>query len=294
MSTALPPASLAAALKKRAMTLDANLIRRLRAARRLSFRLLHDTRLATKRQRAWWRLMLPVAGKPAVRRADDRLATAARLLAPMRDAYVMRRMLGRLARQADEPGVRAALDAGARQMAVAGPEGAAPPAFSALRERLTRALASDAAAWRRLPAAPAADPLILDQMVQAYRRARRRAGGKDLHAWRRWVKVHLAQMEFLHAERSRALGRHLRPLARLGRLLGRCQDLAVLDGWFDWRESAGAVGRKEARRLHAFLDRRRKSLRRRCARLGGQLLAAKPKALALRLHRAARVPVGGS
>ncbi len=294
MPTAIPPAPLAAALKKNAMALDADLIRRLRAARQLSFRLLHDTRLATKRQRARWRLMLPIAGKAPVQHADERLTGAARLLAPMRDAYVMRRMLGRLARQADGTVVRGALEAGARQMAVAGPEGAARPAFPALRDQLLRALASDAAAWRRLPAALEADAVIVDQMVLDYRRARRRVGSKDLHAWRKWVKVHLAQMEFLQAERSRALGRHLRPVARLGRLLGRCQDLAVLDGWFDWRESAGAVGRKEARRLHAYLDGRRKSLRRRCERLGRELFALKPKVFALRLQRAARIPVRAS
>ena len=291
MPTANTSAPLAAALKKRAMALDAELIRRLRRADRLSFRLLHDARLGTKRLRAWWRLMPPVAGKAAVRQADQRLAGAARLLAPMRDAYVMRRMLSHLAAQAPEGTVRTACEAGARQMAVAGPEGAAPPAFPALRDQLVRALASDTAAWRRLPVAPTADALLVAQMAEAYRRARRQAGGRDLHAWRKWVKVHLAQLEFLQTERARTLARHLRPLARLGRQLGRCQDLAVLDGWFEWRESAGAIGGKEARRLHAYLDRRRKSLRRRCERLGRQLLADKTRVFALRLHKAARIPL---
>ena len=81
------------------MALDAEMIRRLRAARRLSFRLVHEIRLTTKQQRAWWQLMRRTAGKTTVRNAGERLAGAARLLAPARDAYVMRRTVGRLARE---------------------------------------------------------------------------------------------------------------------------------------------------------------------------------------------------
>jgi hypothetical protein len=70
----LPPAL---ALKKRAMALDAEMIRRLRSVRRLSYGLVHEFRLTAKRQRAWWRLARPMAGKTTARNANNRLADAA-------------------------------------------------------------------------------------------------------------------------------------------------------------------------------------------------------------------------
>ena len=229
------PTPLAEALKKRALSLDADLLRRLRKANRPTLRLVHDARLASKLLRAWWRLMPPLAGKTAVRNADRRLAAAARLLAPQRDAYVMHRVLTRLTRQSAGKEVAATFDAGARQLTSNGSPGAAPAAFPLLREQLIRAITSDSAAWRRLPQAPASDGLLLEQAADSYRRCRRRcrkaarrAGARELHAWRKWVKIHVAQLDFLQNERSRALAGRLRQFIRLGRLLGRCQDLAVL------------------------------------------------------------------
>ena len=296
----IPHLPLAVALKKRAMTLDADLIRQLRAADHLSPRLLHGTRVVTKRLRAWWRLMLPVAGRTPVRHAQKRLTAVAQMLAPVRDAHVMHQMLQRLSPRTAAGPVRTALEAVARQLTTAAAEGAAP-AFPQLRDQLIRALRSDAAAWRRLPVALIPDELIVAELARTYRRARRRGrraarrdAARDLHAWRMWVKAHVHQLEFLNAERRGRWAAMVRQLARLGRLLGRGQDLAILDGWVDWRASTGALNRKAAARVHTLLRRRQDELRTRCERLGRRLFAAKPKDFASRLAGPGRPPAGNS
>lgn len=284
-----PP--LNAVLKSRAMALDAEMLRRLRRARRLSDRLLHDVRVACKRQRAWWQLAAPLAGRAAARNAGRRLGTAARATAPLRESHVMRRVLLRLARQAGDPRMKSSFEAAARQLLTLTPAVTETEPLAALRTDLLQAFASDAAAWRRLRPAPDAEPLMREAVVSSYRRARkrseraaRRGRARDLHAWRKWVKIHLAQLEFIRSERPRQVKVDLRPLVRLGRLLGRRQDLAVLEAWFAWRKSTGATGADEARRLRTFLGGRQKDLRARCTRLGRGVFAPKPRELAARLQ----------
>ncbi len=288
-----PPPALAAVLKTRAMSLDAGLIRRLRAARHLSERLLHDARVACKSQRAWWQLARPVAGAVAVRNADRRLRDAARAMAPLRESHVMRNVLTRLARQEGATRVKPALEAAGRQLVPAASGAAGTEASETLRGTLLRVFASDAAAWRRLAPAPGADASILAAVGRSYRRARkcsrkavRRGKAKDLHVWRKWIKIHVAQVAFVQSVRPGLLPGDLAPLVRLGRLLGRGQDLAVLEAWFAWRESTGATSAREARRLHAFLVQRQNAMQERCERLGRRLFAVKPKAFAATLKSA--------
>jgi CHAD domain-containing protein len=294
----IPHLPLAVALKKRAMTLDADLARQLRAADHLSPRLLHGTRVVTKRLRAWWQLMRPVAGRTPVRHAQQRLTAVAQMLAPVRDAHVMHQMLRRLSPRVKAGSLRTALEAVDRQLTATAAEGAAP-AFPQLRNQLIRVLRSDAAAWRRLPVARTPDELIVAELARTYRRARRRGrraarrnAARDLHAWRMWVKAYLHQMEFFTAERRRRRPEMIRQLARLGRWLGRGQDLAILDGWVDWRASTGALNRKAAGRVHTLLRRRQDEVRARCERLGRRLFAVKPKAFAAQLSGPSRPRAG--
>jgi CHAD domain len=286
-----PPLPPALALKKQAMALDAEMIRRLRGVRRLSYRLVHEFRLTAKRQLAWWRLARPMAGKTTVRNANDRLADAARLLAPARDAYVMRRTVGRLACEAGPGDAEVAFAAATSELAAV-PAGSPPKAFPALRERLIRALASDAASWRRLPVPPNADARVLAAVIDTYRRARRqgrramrRPLSANLHSWRKWVKMLIVHTELILGEHRSGLRTEIRRLVRLGCQLGRCHDLMVLDGWLAWRASSGALSPKDARRMRALLARRQERLYSRCVRLGGRLFAAKPKVFAIRLPK---------
>jgi CHAD domain-containing protein len=291
MKKTIPRTPLAVALKKRAMALDADIPRLLRPADRLLPRHVHATRVVTKRLRAWWRLMLPLAGRTAVRNAERRLADVAEFLAPARDAEVMRQILRQLGRRAKSDAVRATIEMAARQLAAIAPSDAPAPEFPQLREQIIHAFKSDAAAWRRLPVTADIGDSLVAEAARTYRRVRRRGrrvtgrdSPRDLHAWRLWVKVHLHQIEFLAAGRGRTFEELIRQLIRLGRMLGRGQDLATLDGWVTWRESIGALGRKEARRLHALLVRRQDELRTRCERLGRRLFAVKPKVYAAKLQ----------
>ena len=289
-----PPSPPAVALKKQAMALDAEMIRRLRAARRLSFRLVHEIRLTTKQQRAWWQLMRRTAGKTTVRNAGERLAGAARLLAPARDAYVMRRTVGRLAREVGPGAAKVAFAATTSELGAV-PAGGPPKAFPVLREQLIRLLVSDTASWRRLPVPPDADARLLAAVADTYRRARRRERRAlhrptpaNLHVWRKWVKMLVIHTALVLGQRRSGLRTEIPRLVRLGRQLGRYHDLMVLDGWLAWRASSGAISPKDARRMRVLLARRQENLRSRCLRLGGRLFAAKPKVFALRLPKAAR------
>ena len=287
-----PPPLLAVALKKQAMSLDAEMIRRLRFVHRLSFKLMHEFRLATKRQRARWRLGRSMKGRKSVCNAIDRLADAARLLAPMRDAYVMRRTMGRLARETGAGTAGVALGAATRELAAVARD--TPSAtFPALRERLIRTLVSDAASWRRLPASPDANARMLAGLTETYRYARRRGRRAmrrptfaNLHSWRKWVKIFIVHTEFVLGQRPNCLRTKIPRLVRLNRQLGRCHDLMLLDGWLALRASSGALNARDARRMRALLAGRQQSLRSSCVRLGRGLFAAKPKVFALRLSRA--------
>jgi len=294
----LPP-PLAVALKRQAMALDAGIVRRLRAAGHLSPPLLHDTRVVTKRLRAWWRLALPLARRKSVRRAQGRLTVVAQLLAPARDTQVMHQVLNRLSPRAQAAPTRAALETVDRQLTTGGSPAApgAAATFAPLRTQLIRAFKSDAAAWRRLPVAAQPDDPLVAELARTYRRARRRGRlaarretPGELHAWRTLVKAHLHQMEFFCAGRRGRWAQRIRDLARLGRLMGRSQDLAILDGWVDWRASTGALNRKAARRVRAFLRRRQQALQQRSARLGGRLFTGKPKLFAAQLAGTSRIP----
>jgi CHAD domain-containing protein len=284
------PPPLAVALKHQAMALDAALVRQLRAAEQLSPRLVHDVRVVTKRLRSWWRLARPLARRQSVRRAQGRLTVVAQLLAPARDTQVMHQMLRRLAPRAGTAAVRTALATVDRQLTTGSAAGGPAAAFAPLRTQLIRTFKSDAAAWRRLPVATEPDAALLAEVARTYRRARRRARlaarrgtARELHAWRAQVKAHLHQMEFYGAGRRGRWARRIQDLARLGRLMGRGQDLAILDGWVDWRESTGALNAKAARRVRAFLRRRQQALHLRSARLGRRLFADKPKLFAAQL-----------
>lgn len=286
--TSAPPPPLPVVLKTRALALDGDIVRRLRESGRLPARARHEIRIATKRLRAWWRLGRPVASRTAIRNADRRLAAAAQLLAPLRDVDVMRQLLRRLAAKTEAAGGdRTPWDRLGLQLAAGGSPSGALTAPDALRRQLLRSFTSDDAAWRRLPVA-AGNETILAEMVRMYRRVRkrgRRAFRRDtadaLHAWRKWVKTYLLQLELLQAARPRrALDRLVSDFARLGRMLGRSQDLAILDGWIGWRASTGGLARKEARALRAELARHQAKLATRCKRLAQPLFATKPQQIA--------------
>ncbi len=292
---ATSPLPAAFALKKRAMILDAETIHRLRAAHRLTHKLVHEIRLTAKRQRAWWRLARPIAGKTVVRHASDRLAAAARLLAPVRDAYVMRRALARLASENGRENARAAFAAAKADLAAVS-AGSPPTAYPVVRDPLIRILVSDAASWRRLPVPPGVDLRIFAEAIKIYRHARRRGRraircptSANLHSWRKWIKMLVVHAELILGQRRSTLRAEIAQLVRLGRTLGRCHDLMVLDGWLAWRASSGAVSRKDSHRMRALLSRRQQNLRARCVRLGGRLLAEKPKNFALRLAKSAEI-----
>ena len=285
-----PPPPLAVSLKKQAMALDADMVRRLRATDRLSPPLLHGIRVVTKHLRAWWQLARPLVRRKSVRRAQERLGAMAQLLAPARDVQVMHQTLSRLSPRAEARPVRTALAAVDRQLLAAAAAESPAQDFSRLRARLIRAFKSDAAAWRRLPVAAQPDDPLVAELARTYRRARRRARlaarrgtARAWHTWRMAVKAHLHQMEFFCAGRHGPWARRIRELMQLGRMMGRGQDLAILDGWVDWRASTGALDRKGERRVHALLRRRQEALRLRCARLGRRLFADKPGLFAAQL-----------
>ncbi len=270
------------------MALDACTIRRLRATDRPSAPFFHAVRLATKRQRSWWRLARPMISRTALRRAESRLAGAAQVAAPYWEARVLQRLLARVAHRLTGDGA-----APGRSPSAFPDQKISAARFGRIRRELLRAFQSDVAAWRRLPTGAVADERLLRQLNRSYRRTRRRGRrawrrgrSRDVHTWRKWVKAHQAQLEFLNQERSGRLTNDLDRFARLGRLLGRVRDLTELADRLDRGEFEGVLTAADIRRLRAVIADWRVDLQTRCDRLGGRLLQLKPKAYARHLREA--------
>jgi CHAD domain-containing protein len=230
----------------------------------------HGTRRHVKRLRAWLRLLRIPVGERAYRRWNVGLRDLGRRISRARDADVLAAAWDAVGRDGRERKVLRRL--------------AASEAARVKSGRVLEEVAADASALVAL--ACAAVPVAygsadLREAVAAshrwarrqYRRVRRSAGAEELHELRKRVKVLFAQAELCA---SRARGRARRDIARLdrlGKLLGREHDLAVLDAYLARR---GTDGRKR-------IAERRSRLRGQALALAALALAEKPEAFARRM-----------
>ena len=247
----------------------------------------HDARKRTKKVRALLRLARTELGDGAYRRENRALRDAARLLSPVRDAWVLVEALDDLVTPPDEDlsaeGVAAfrAVLTGEHRKLQTGQErdGAltqAAEAYERVVARIDRWPMQDHG-WASL------DEGVEDTFRRgrrAMKRAKTSGRADDFHEWRKQVKYLRHQFGLLREVWPEVLEAMEDTADELGERLGADHDLAVLRERVETEQSL-APGVREA--LLRRIDKRRKEHQRTAIALGSRLYAEKPAALRQRL-----------
>lgn len=255
---------------------------------------IHLMRTSIKRVRALIALARPAAPHGA-RRADRRLRRLAGATSELRDAEVVLMTLDGVwpaptgIRKDTRPaGIRAELAARLSTL---------ERAFEAEKiiERLIKKLLRERhrtrewvpaakGGWEKLWNRPAA------RVSQSYRRARRAmaradhdGGGEALHDWRKAVKRHRYQFQFLLGAPPDESISNLADLEELGELLGEDHDLAVLEATVA-NDAKALPGGADRDRLSAAITQRRRALEAETGPLGERLFGMRPRMFRGRLQ----------
>jgi CHAD domain-containing protein len=249
----------------------------------------HDARKRTKKLRALLRLARPELGDKVYRRENGALRDAARLLSPVRDAWVLVEALDDLFNPADEnlssdavAGFRAVLAGEHRELQTGQEADGAPQQAAAAYEqvlgRVSRWPLKDHG-WASLD-----DGLedVFRRGRQAMNRARAEGRADDFHEWRKQVKYLRHQFGLLRRVWPDVLEAMEDTADELGERLGADHDLAVLRERVESAPSLAPVVRKALLRR---IDSRREEHQREALDLGRRLYAEKPSTLRQRLGR---------
>lgn len=252
---------------------------------------IHDARKAFKKARAIARLVRRSLG-PAWRAEDRFWRDLGRALSAERDAQAVLEafdaLLGDEGRGPTFAPLRALLERRQGEL-VQFPandgSASAPPA----EEDLDASLDGAEERVRAWPLGEGFGPLA-EGLEAGYRRARRRRrrarrepSASNLHAWRRAVKQHAAQIRLFRDAAPEPLTAHLALVDELAHVLGEDHDLDVLRTLLTEEDAAWA----DPGMLGGVLERmarRHASLRRRAFSLGERALAERPKAFRRRLR----------
>ena len=271
--------------------------RRLRDHAVVSAEDVHEARKSLKRLRALTRLLRPALGRQAYSRENEALRDAARHLAGARDAEVMVLTFDALLRYDDRPAsadgyaaLRAHLQAereqaAAQLLADAGPARRAARDLDPVRDRVPHWLGQDAGFGAIEPGLRR----IYREGRERQRTARRQPTAEHLHEWRKRVKDLRYCAELLGPIDPARLAKVGARADRLGEMLGDDHDLAVLAAFATEHRELFTMG-TEQRSLLRLIERRRKQLRKRSLKLGGQLYARGPRRFTRPLVRRARRP----
>jgi CHAD domain-containing protein len=249
----------------------------------------HDARKRTKKLRALIRLARPELGDKVYRRENRALRDAARLLSPVRDAWVLVEALDDLVTPADEhlspdavAGFRAALAGEHRELQTGLEEDGAPQQAAAAYEqvlaRVPRWPLKDHG-WDSLDAGMEE---VFRRGRHAMNRARAKGGAEDFHEWRKQVKYLRHQFGLLRRVWPDVLEAMENTADELGERLGADHDLAVLRERVEGEPALVPVVQEALMRR---IDTRRKEHQREALALGRRLYAEKPSALRQRLGR---------
>jgi CHAD domain-containing protein len=200
-------------------------------------------RVASKRLRACWQLLRPTRPKLA-RKRNTALRDAASALAGQRTGRVLHKTLARVQRASEDIATRDALATLASQLPHSAPS-TTPRVDDALRVRLRDTFAEEAEHWRKLKKPKHPRRALRRGLLRSYQRARRQATlaaeqADAAHEWRKWVKYLRYQAQALGLPEAQA---HTGELTKLGKLLGRRNDL------FDLDQALRGLGKKRHRKL---------------------------------------------
>ncbi|MDD4932014.1 MAG: CHAD domain-containing protein [Methylacidiphilaceae bacterium] len=232
----------------------------------------HQIRVLAKKLRAYLRLFRGTFPKPCVPLEEKRIRRIAGNLSRARDEEICRQTLQWLAAKEKKESPRRR----ARAALVPLPE---PEAADLDKRKLARARKSIEARRLRLLALidkhPAKEGKLEEWLQKEYgksrqgmREALREGSPEAFHQWRKRVKRLGYQTEIFCTPSRKRLGRLETKLLRLGRLLGRLQDLHVLKGWIE--RQANSPARKLVPLLDGWMARYRKEAERegrRCFRM---------------------------
>jgi CHAD domain-containing protein len=222
----------------------------------------HEFRRSMKRARSVLGLMREVVGDAAYRRENRALRDAARALAPMRDAKVLREALARLGTRSRVPRAKPAATDGLVQI------------LAETRAR-TASWPMPRAGW---PALAAAIERLYRHGRRALRAAQERPTDRKLHESRKKVKRLGAVLEFLAPTGATGLKKAAKHAGAVAHDLGDDHDLALVAR----RLPAGRLPPGAQRKL----AKRRRKLQKRALREAHRLYRAKPKKFMKRLSRA--------
>ncbi|HEV3364548.1 MAG TPA: CHAD domain-containing protein [Acidimicrobiia bacterium] len=249
----------------------------------------HDARKRTKKVRALLRLARPELGDKVYRRENRALRDAARLLSPVRDAWVLIETLDDLVIPPDEElspeavaAFRALLTAEHRALQTGQEkDGAALQAALAYEQvlaRVSRWPLNDHG-WASLDDGVGA---VFRRGRDAMARARAKGRADDFHEWRKQVKYLRHQFGLLRGVWPDVLEAMEDTADDLGERLGTDHDLAVLR---ERLESESVLDPAVRTALLRRIDTRRKEHQRQAFNLGLRLYAEKPSAFRQRLGR---------
>jgi len=230
-----PGAALAAAAREAASA----------AAKSPRARRLHDARVAAKRLRAYWRLLIVALGRREPRRRCRALGRAARVLSDARDAQSLRALALGLAKTAKGPSLHA-LSVLLRRL----PRPAGRAALAGPLDALTRELASSAEALETTASGAASADVragrarLERRLSRSARRAARGGRIEDFHAARKRAKDLQYALEALGASKTET-----KPSRVAAEKLGKARDLTRLS-----RLAEGALSRALARRAAELQD----------------------------------------
>jgi CHAD domain-containing protein len=233
------------------------------ARRRVDDKVAHDLRRSIKRARSLLGLLRDVVGEKAYARENRALRDAARNLAPMRDAKVVRETLAALGARASAP-------------APGTPAPVAPllQAVRGVRERTAR--------WR-MPRTKW--PAVADGIRRIYRHARKalravdeRPTDRNLHESRKDVKRLGIAVGFLAPTGAKRLKKVVKRADAVADDLGDDHDLALVAHRLPGGRLSAPVRRE--------LAKRRRKLQERALRHARSLLRARPETFVRRLSRA--------
>lgn len=190
----------------------------------------HKMRVAIKRLRANWRLLMYAVPKDLRQAADQRLKDTSRLLGPARDETVLEQALQKFR---DKPSKIAAANRSVRLD----------------WSRIDGLLRCERDAWKDLePVFQNNDP-VGKGLRHTYREVRKRGRSADLrsssdeerHRWRRWVKYLYYQLNTLRQCGLKDQKEFIACLDALGGALGREHDLVLLQQYVISRALPDAV-----------------------------------------------------
>ena len=245
----------------------------------------HETRKEMKRTRAGLRLLREALGETAYRRLNRLMRDAARPLTPIRDAKVLRDALDNLVQQAGKS-VQGNRLSESRQALLQEHRLSRDKLSNKDLNAISTRLQEVKQHLRGLPDSRLDHAPTDAALKRAYKKAKRAfalaekdPSNEHLHEWRKQVKYHFHQLEFVQPLKPKRIGAAIKQAHQLSDHLGDDHDLAILHEKIALHstQAQASSGTVATDALIKELKRQRAKLQRNSYRLGKQLYADKPK-----------------